>query len=91
MSSVEDGVSVNFDAGWHGASIPHKFVRTEKQAGGQTVGRGAKHKAAGLTKGERLRSTGSIIELDVGSLGGDSPNVGDQVWQVCCSQGQPCR
>lgn len=89
MSSVDDGVSVNFDAGWHGASIPLMFVRKEKSSVGLTLGRGAKNKAAGLTAGERLRSTGCILELDVGSLGGDTSNIGDQVWQGHYSQGQP--
>lgn len=89
VSSVEDGVSVNFDAGWHGASIPLMFVRREKTSAGPTLGRGAKNMTAGLTTGERLRSTGCILELDVGSLGGDTSNIGDQVWPGRCSQGQP--
>lgn len=80
VTSTEDGVSVNFDVGWHGASIPLKDVRRVGSSPPlPTSGRGAKTGAMNLTPGAKLRSTGSILDLDVGSLGGSTSSVGDQV------------
>ncbi|CAM9851108.1 unnamed protein product, partial [Laminaria digitata] len=72
--------------GWHGASIPLKDVRrVGKSPPLPTSGRGAKTGALHLTRGAQLRSTGCILDLDVGSLGGNTSSVGDQV-QVRDSQ-----
>ena len=80
VTSTEDGVSVNFDVGWHGASIPLKDVRRVGRSPPLPAsGRGAKTGALHLTPGAKLRSTGCILDLDVGSLGGDTSSVGDQV------------
>lgn len=80
VTSTEDGVSVNFDVGWHGASIPLKDVRRVGSSPPlPPSGRGAKTGALHQTPGAKLRSTGSILDLDVGSLGGSTSSVGDQV------------
>ncbi|CAM9685458.1 unnamed protein product, partial [Ectocarpus sp. 13 AM-2016] len=75
VTSTEDGVSVNFDKGWHGASIPLKDVRRPNVK----PGRNSNGKPPTLSAGARLRSTGCILDLDVGSLGGDTFAIGDQV------------
>lgn len=81
-------MSVNFDAGWHGASIPLKHVR---RAGippsSPSPSLRMTSRAPALTPGARLRSTGCILDLDVGSLGGDSASVGDQVCSVVQQKG----
>lgn len=85
VTCTEDGVSINFDAGWHGASIPLKDVRRANTNAGSSAmpaasgGGQRKDKPASLTAGAQLRSMGNILDLDVGSLGGDSFSVGDQV------------
>lgn len=75
VTSTDDGVSVNFDKGWHGASITLKDVRRPNVK----PGRSGDGKPPTLSAGARLRSTGCILDLDVGSLGGDTFAVGDQV------------
>lgn len=90
VTSTEDGASINFDAGWHGASLPLKDVRRpiadrNSSATPAVDGRGAhRDTAPSLTSGAHLRSMGNILDLDVGSLGGDSFSVGDQVCVYVC-------
>lgn len=90
VTSTEDGVSVNFDGGWHGASIPLRHVRRLGPSPGSGARlQGARAKPPGLSAGAQLRSTGCILDLDVGSLGGDTFIVGDQVrekrvWLCVC-------
>lgn len=89
VTSTEDGASINFDAGWHGASLPLKNVRrlnanANSSATPVAEGRGARRDIPPtLTSGAQLRSMGNILDLDVGSLGGDSFAVGEQVCFVC--------
>lgn len=73
-------MSVNFDAGWHGASIPLKHIRWTKGLGSSSSsGHGGEARILSPTPGARMRSTGCILDLDVGSLGGNTSNMGDQV------------
>lgn len=81
VTSVEDGVSVNFDAGWHGASIPLAHIRrpsANRNSSLPVSGPRAGH-APSLSDGARIRAMGSILDLDVGSLGGDTFSQGEQV------------
>ena len=81
VTSTEDGASINFDAGWHGASLPLKDVRrpVANANSSATPATTRRDVAPSLTSGAQLRSMGNILDLDVGSLGRDSFAVGDQV------------
>lgn len=84
VTSLEDGVSINFDAGWHGASIPLEHIRrpsTNVNSSLPVSGPRAGHTPS-LSNGAQIRAMGSILDLDVGSLGGDTFSQGEQVIQM---------